>query len=182
MHIVDFQIVEAYHKHKIFFRSDFHILGLEWAWPFVDVKFYKQNSTHVWNYDYHNILAAQSDDFYPLVRRPFASMWLPTPRDTQKFLLAKFTNFSCTTSTWNHISDRRTSKAEKIGGTSCLNLANSYPYVVRSSDPMRQDSVYETVWLGNGKERFYTVKISQPYQVKNQKLMRFGVSEPFTLT
>ena len=172
----------VYHKHKIFYRSDVGISGVPWAWPFVDVKFYKRNASWVWNYDYHNVIAARRSDIYPLVRRPFASMWLPTPRDTQQFLIAKFVNFSLTPSSWDHVSDTRKSQDQRNSGTDCLNIADSYPYVVRMKHPTKADMVLETLWMSNGKHQYYTLELNQSYQVKNPEMLSYNMSIPFTLT
>lgn len=56
-----FQVMTYYHKHKIFFSSDEKVKGAEWAWPFIDVKFYAENSSHIWNFDYHNIVINQRE-------------------------------------------------------------------------------------------------------------------------
>ena len=134
----------SYHKHKVFFKNADRISGQTWRWPFVDIKFYKQNISHVWNFDFHN----KSDivlysDMYPIHKRPFAGLWLPAPHSTAVFLREKFTQFECRTGTWNHQYERRMSASE-IAKVNCSTLIDGcYPYVKRI--PYRNTTL-EMIW------------------------------------
>ena len=56
--------------------------------PFVELHFFDENSTHVWTTappPRHVVMETSS--FYPFHERPFASHWVPAPKDPRKFLL-----------------------------------------------------------------------------------------------
>ena len=138
----------AYHKHKVYYRSDPKILHTNWAWPYIDVKFYKQNITHLWNFDYHNRLQySYLNEFYPLLRRPFAGMWLPAPRDTGRFLRNKYETFKCKSGFFNHRKERAIPKNE-MAELDCRELLNgTYPYVKRRR--CYKEFTIESLWHKN---------------------------------
>ena len=43
-----------YHKVKIFPTTAKRTHKYPWNWPFIDITFFKQNITHVWNHNFRN--------------------------------------------------------------------------------------------------------------------------------
>lgn len=121
---------QRYHKFKFFYRDSPFAGSRSWKWPFIDVKYYLENRTHVWTLDKRSKWVPRSI-FYPLHLRPFASMWLPAPRDTRSFLRNKYGRFRCRSSRWNHrIESRQTPKKVR-----CWRLHSYYPFVWRDQSP-----------------------------------------------
>ena len=135
----------SYHKHKVYLKTADRISGRPWRWPFVDIKFYKQNSSHVWNFDYHY----KSDvvlysDMYPFHKRPFVGLWLPAPHRTGVFLREKYETFECRTGTWNHRIERNISSSSEFVKVNCSTLIDgTYPYVKRI--PYKNNTL-EMIW------------------------------------
>ncbi len=52
-----------------------------WSYPYIDLFYFDQNSTHIWrtNYDRNliNECSMSKSDVFPLVWRPFGHIWLP---------------------------------------------------------------------------------------------------------
>ena len=105
------------------------IYGHPWKWPFVDVKYYLENETTVWNLDTKSeTIYWNKSDMYPLYDRPFGRLRLPAPHDTGAILRAKYKNFACKSSAYNHkfehlMPERKTQI--------CSVLTKTYPFVFR---------------------------------------------------
>ena len=52
-----------------------------WTFPFIDIFYHKENSTHVWLNGKPSDCPVLRKDVYPLVLRPFGSIWLHAPRE-----------------------------------------------------------------------------------------------------
>ena len=121
---------DVFHKFK-FFRSNSSKAGAyQWRWPFIDIKFFNENDTHIWPVDYANVVYhTAKQHFYPLHLRPFGNLWLPSPADTRRFLQNKFKTFRCCSSNWNH----ETERGQKPAEVSCGDVKAYYPVVHRSA-------------------------------------------------
>ena len=60
----------------------------KWRWPFLDVFAFKENSTDIVIRYERRAVDIKRDRFYPLVRRPFGHLWLPSPKDSNGSLHA----------------------------------------------------------------------------------------------
>ena len=145
------------HQFK-FYRSDSpHAGKYEWKWPFIDVKFFKDNLTHVWLLDKVNCKTSfytKRTTFYPLHRRPFGRLWLPAPADTRQFLADKFKTFKCKSKRYNHAEE----KGQKAQSEPCPVADDCYPLVNRTR-------------LGNG--------TLETLVLQGQPLHSVFVNEPF---
>jgi len=106
-----------YHKFKIYSLNGRKIpkhqkrkRTLPWRWPFIDVKYFKQNLTHVWNYDLKNQRYSPISELYPFHLRPYMGMWLPSPHNTTKYLKRQYGDIKCKENIWDH---KREKKLEK---------------------------------------------------------------------
>ena len=133
-----------YHKHKLYFHGENRIEGVPWRWPFIDIKFYKQNSTFVWKHDYaNNNPNIPIKDFYPLIHRPFATLWLPAPYHTAAILHNKYGKFKCGGTNWNHSREKSIPVANRVY-LNCSDLINGvYIYIERL--PFKE-STLELAW------------------------------------
>ena len=155
---------KVHHKFK-FFRMQSRAAGKSsWKWPYVDIKYYTNNGTHITNIDFESeIFHVPVPLFYPLVMRPFGTVWLPAPKNTRAYLRAKYKRFTCSSSHWNHKLERK-KHAKRVN---CNNLVKFYPFVWR----YRFDGgVLETLKLGH--HIVHTLALNDQFQG------RYG---PFTL-
>ena len=122
----------GYHKFKLYFKDTEKAGNRSWNWPFVDVKYYKENQSHVWNLDTKNrTRCLRRGEFYPLHLRPFSRLWLPAPKNTREVLLAQYHKFSCRRSKWSHRLETR-QQSRKVR---CWKLSSWYPFVWREDLP-----------------------------------------------
>lgn len=121
---------KRYHKFKFFYKDSRAAGDSKWKWPYVDVKYFLENSTHVWNLDTQTRTRYISkNQFYPLHFRPFGRLWLPAPNDTRTFLQHQYNTFKCRNSRWNHKEEKR-QRSRKV---KCWRLAQYYPFVWREN-------------------------------------------------
>ena len=89
---------------------------------YVDFCFYDVNHTHVHMMNsQRNFITLKKELFYPTHGRPFANMWLHSPRKPRDVLLALFGGFSCDA----------TYRKNRHTPVVCANLAKYYPVVWR---------------------------------------------------
>ena len=109
-------------------------------WPFLDIFFFKGNSSHIYcDMSDSNYTVARSCVF-PLIRRPFGDMMLPAPCNPLKFL-QEFDVQKCITTAWDHRLEIRVPRFK----ISCSKLKDYIPWVSRT-DKGRQ--VKETLKIG----------------------------------
>ena len=117
-----------YHKFKFFASGSPWAGSRPWKWPFIDVIYYKENDTHIWNHEFPSLTSYfKKDTFYPLHLRPLSSLWLPSPHKTLDFLRQKFRTFRCRSSNWNHAKEQVQVPQE----LPCDEAMRVYPYVKR---------------------------------------------------
>ncbi|XP_041361893.1 uncharacterized protein LOC121377857 [Gigantopelta aegis] len=75
-----------------------------WSWPFVDISFYVENQTHIWDSDvkFKNSFVYKKSDVFPLRKRPFMDMMLPAPRDPMATLKVNYDMDVCESSRYDH--------------------------------------------------------------------------------
>lgn len=78
---------------KIFFSWASRAGQQKWTYPFIDIGYFDENSTHVWqaNYGFDSIddCAISKEKIFPLVWRPFGEIWLPVCLFTSFFFKLK---------------------------------------------------------------------------------------------
>ena len=118
--------------HFVFFPTNGTIGLRKYKWPYIDVFLFKENTTHVWTLCGPQAVYVKREMFYPLSSRPFGNMWLPSPRDANYSLHARYGNFEndcgikCS---W--------SKGQRVQQVhmKCEDLRQHYPWVTRRSYP-----------------------------------------------
>jgi hypothetical protein len=115
-------------------------------WPFLDINFYKENSTHLWNDDTFHYAdnVYRKDWIFPLRKRPFEGYWFYAPKNTGKCLMQHIDLSVCMTRTWNHRFEHGISKSYKI---KCDKLRPYFAFVNRTR--LRDGRVTETLALGS---------------------------------
>ena len=118
-------------------------------WPFVDLLFFRENTTHIWNDSpWFRDECWPRSAVFPLRLRPFDGFLIPAPCDTQLVLAINFNTTECASPSWIHF------HMLPMWSTTvpCAALAHRYPMVIRRStadnNGLRQ-KVAESLMLGN---------------------------------
>ncbi|XP_046358857.1 uncharacterized protein RT0683-like [Haliotis rufescens] len=109
------------------------IRGYTWDWPFLDISFFEENSTHIWDGDpvYSDTFVYDKDIIFPLKMRPFADMTIPAPRDIESFLYQNYNPDTCESNIYDH---RRENSVPSLFRKSvpCSLLMDKFPFVSRT--------------------------------------------------
>ena len=110
------------------------IPGVSWNYPFLDINFYHENSSHVWDHDTGNykMYVYPRDWIFPLRPRPFNGRMLMAPRQSERCLRLTYNLELCQTGLYNHQQERN-SKAEERKSVACEKLHEMLPFVTRVS-------------------------------------------------
>ena len=99
---------------KLWFKGTVHVENHRpWNWPFLDIGWLVTNETHAWE---QRALTGENNGKYrrnvypktwlfPPVARPFGSLRLSAPRESERFLEYRFTsawNSTCVVAHWDH--------------------------------------------------------------------------------
>ena len=141
-----------YHKVKIYPVDGKRIRHYAWRWPFIDITFFKQNLTHVWNYDHNKVQYTPIKEFYPLHLRPYMGMWLPVPHKTAEFIKRKYGTFACSSDKWDHKNEMY---AKKVS-LPCKEIQSAY---VKISRHQYHKGTIESVYLSGN--HMYSVFVDE---------------------
>ena len=148
---------EPMHVLKYYKKTSINPRGYAWKWPFLDVVTYREDETHVWNNENHDVFFIPKDKFYPLVLRPLGSYWIKAPADVGYILRSRYGGFSCKNNWYWH-------RSEHFGRwlfrrwLPCSLLWDVYPQVW--SENLGLDWERETLKLGN--------KILHSYEIRTR--------------
>src|SRR6218665_1262298 len=102
-------VVFMYTRLKLFHRNQsVAILPYPHRWPFLDMSFYHENETHIWEVyldgvkKYHVV---EKSLIFPLHHRPFEAVMINSPRDAYAVLKLLFRDAGCVPLTWVHRSE-----------------------------------------------------------------------------
>ena len=128
---IHFDDLEEEHHLFKFFRNDASSFNnLPWRYPFIDVSYFRQNGTHLWNHKpmRSRIISVHKELFYPIVYRPFSWLKVPTPYDIRRMIQIKFGHLRCRQHLWSHVIENQRDRTKKKS-TKCPNLFPYYPVV-----------------------------------------------------
>ena len=78
-----------------------------WKWPFLDIFWFRRSGSRM--YKLYNNEIYRVSDMFPLGKRPFGTLMLNSPCNTDLFLNKKFHNWKlCATPNWSHMKERGT--------------------------------------------------------------------------
>jgi len=123
----------AYAERLKFYMSAGSVSGsasIPWHWPYVDISFYEENSTHIWDAgpEFRGYCVYRKSMVFPTHLRPFAGLWLPAPRDTLAFLVAMYPRKRhCSTAFYSH----KLEQNMRSVSMRCHKMRNVYPFVHR---------------------------------------------------
>lgn len=141
---------------KLFHRNQsIAVKGWKYRWPTIDVSFYYENATHIWEgygkKDYHIM---SKSIIFPLHLRPFETLMLESPRDAFAVLTKEYKDPNCVSLSYVH---RKEHKSRSIKRFSCEVVRSIYPFVHRR---VVGSCVEETLIL-NGKV-LHSVLMNEP--------------------
>ena len=78
-----------------------------WKWPFLDIFWFQKNGKTIYKLFDHSVY--NISDIFPLAERPFGTIMLKSPCNTELFLKLKFKFWNiCATPNWSHMKERET--------------------------------------------------------------------------
>jgi len=124
-----------------------------YRWPYVDIFFYHDNSTHIWDIEpeYHDAgFVWPKNVIFPLKKRPFGSVVAPAPCNSVEFVETNYPGAGsthCAAPSFNHRRDIHHLSLRSGRIIPCAALWNMFPFVFRSRTA--DDSVIESLRIGN---------------------------------
>ena len=106
-------------------------LPYKWKWPFIDIFFFTDNETHVYDVTYMEpILFHPLSDILPLEKGIFENMIMPVPHNMEAYLNREYNmKEHCQSNWWNH--KHETNPVIKSSRILCNKLLDVYPLVHR---------------------------------------------------
>jgi len=101
-----------------------------WQWPYVDIFFYDENATHIWDTgpEFKNYYIFDKSMVFPTHLRLYAGLWLPAPRDTLVFLVHMYgRKVHCSTKFYSHKFEENLDTVS----VRCHKMKAVYPFVHR---------------------------------------------------
>ena len=139
------QIHNARNYDKVFFSWCPHAGKLPWRFPFIDIFYHDQNSTHVWLLGKPSSCPVRLENVFPMVLRPLGSLWLNAPREPMAvFESRRMKPSGCFVFPYSHKHER--AMRTKTLFAACTKLKSFYPYVERQCVSNR---CVEYLMLGN---------------------------------
>ena len=127
-----------------FYNNSFAKAGPhEYKWPFIDILFFADNGTHVYDATWEKPCDIDPrSDILPLENGIFENMIFPVPHNIEAYLNRRNYKMQCKTHTWNH----KTESLRKPFSMSCHKLYGVYPVVHRLK---LNNASFEELRLGN---------------------------------
>ena len=103
-----------------------------WRFPFIDIFYHDENTTHVWLLGKPSSCPELRDDVFPLVRRPLGPLWLSAPREPMGHFEARNMRqieTGCYVFHYSHKYERLI--RDDVLYAKCDELKPFYPYVER---------------------------------------------------
>ena len=114
-----------------------------WRWPFMDIFWFKDNGTYIYDIFKGNLL--KKKDFYPLQKRPFGHLDVSTPCNISAKLKVNRIDFNmCVSSVYNHKREMKVQEGQI--SIPCKKLQKYYPFVRRE---FHQDVTVEYLEANN---------------------------------
>jgi len=129
---------KEFEYYKFYFSTSPRFSEYPWRYPFVDLIFYHENETHIWQENMQNISSISKQSIFPLKLRPLGPLWLPSPKSPRDYFLSvSWTTYEheCFNGPWSHKYER--TKEIDYGNDlkstiNCKELHEFYPFVERS--------------------------------------------------
>ena len=118
-----------------------------WKWPFIDICFFGDNGTHLYDMDpaFSKTYVYDRQDILPLTRRPFGGMNLKAPKNVPAVLEKTYDVNKCQSRSYNHKLEKGID-SDQVTTVDCRQLHSLYPFVIRNDN---LDDLIENVYLDN---------------------------------
>jgi len=129
------------------------LLPKPYRWPFVDIFFFQDNSTHIWDIEpeYHAAgFVWPKSIIFPLKRRPFGTIAAPAPCCAVEFVKTNYPGAemaNCASPNFNHQLEVHRLPWRAGNVIPCAHLWNIFPFVFRNQTA--DGSVMESLKIGN---------------------------------
>lgn len=134
---------------KLYSQHSSRSSRFEWGFPYVDINFFEENATHIFDSD--PVFRSQSypkDKIFPLHRRPLGALSPFAPRDTLFYLRSTYRELGyCVTTPYDHRTEHSLG-AEEVYYALCRRLTHRFPFVYRTFDRETKE-VRETLKVGS---------------------------------
>lgn len=117
---------------KVFFTWCPCYNAISWRFPFIDIFYHDENSTHVWLLGTPPSCPVRRENVFPFVRRPLGSLWLYGPREPMAHFESRGMvqiETGCFAFPYSHKYERN--MKPNILYADCSKLKFVYPYVNR---------------------------------------------------
>ena len=117
-----------------FHKTDLpQFLHRPFKWPYIDVFFFQENETHIWDEvaKYSKAYSFAKSDVFPLVPRLFGPMMLPAPCDTQRILEQNYHITLCRSRQFSHMMELPMFSFS-TKDVPCSRIAHVFPFVERT--------------------------------------------------
>ena len=116
-------------KFKFFRLSSTKAGTSDWGWPYIDVKYYKEQHDQIIKVQKISPDApVPRNIFYPLKQRPLGDLLVLSPANTRAFLQVKYGRFVCASHSFNHMKDA----PQTVIKVPCSEILDYYPCVHRT--------------------------------------------------
>ncbi|ELU12919.1 hypothetical protein CAPTEDRAFT_198719 [Capitella teleta] len=142
---VQFEYFKAGSRMKLCLTESNRTSSYEWGWPYLDINFFEQNATHVWDSSPEfSAFVFPKELIFPLHLRPLNGLLLNAPRDTLRMLRVNYDLIYCKNWHYSHKTEYFTSfKQYKFP---CKRFGAAVGRIVRRNIPGK--GVLETLFDG----------------------------------
>lgn len=123
-------------------------------WPFIDVFFYDENQTHLWDTapQYRGRFVYHTKDVFPLEFRLFNGLCMPVPKNIRVILEQNYDVDRCQSPSFNHLTNSRVPSKRRLN-LPCNKLYAWFPFVFHNTDNHQMFS--EVLKINNSIISFY---------------------------
>ncbi|KAK2169614.1 hypothetical protein LSH36_8g02015 [Paralvinella palmiformis] len=131
---------------KMFSADAKPLANQPWAWPYIDISFYFQNDTHIWDSSPEfSRYVYPKEAVFPLHKRPVAGSYFNSPHDAYVNLRLTYRSIGCSPAIYNHKHEEFT-KGPRMD-IPCILFKEHVPFVHRSKGD--RGGVLEKLMLGD---------------------------------
>lgn len=132
---------------KVYRKADDH-------WPFIDVFFYDENQTHLWDTapQYQGRFVYHKKDVFPFKFRLFNGLCMPVPKNIRVILEQNYDVDRCQSPSFNHFTNSRIPSKRRLN-LPCNQLYAWFPFVFHNAGDQQMFS--EVLKINNSIISFY---------------------------
>lgn len=156
----NYDVILAGPRMKMFSVRSTQMTQYPWGWPYMDISFYHQNDTHIWDSspEYNNYVYPKKYVF-PLHKRPLGGFMFNAPYDSYLNLKLTYKSVDCTTHHYSHKYEKH--KGRRRTTIPCDLLKDSVPFVHRYR--INTGGVLEKLIVGESV--IHETVVDEPYNV-----------------